>query len=70
MTLIESFKHRARFLVAGFLSFVVVLAAIRWSGGEPLVQPAGDIGLIIGFVFVAGFFVVSDSYRGPSGGTR
>jgi len=45
-----------------------VLAAIRWSGGEPLLQPAGDLGLILGFVFVAGFFVVSDAYRGPSGG--
>ena len=43
MTVIESLKRRARFLVAGFLSFLVVLAAIRWSGGEPLLQPAGDI---------------------------
>jgi hypothetical protein len=68
MTLIESFKHRARFLVAGFLSFVVVLAAIRWSGGEPLLQPASDLGLILGFVFVAGFFVYTDTYRRPGGG--
>ena len=70
MTVIESLRRRARFLAAGFLSFLVVLAAIRWSGGEPLVQPAGDIGLIIGFVFVAGFFVVSDTYRRPGGGAR
>ena len=55
MSVIESLKRRARFLVAGFLSFLVVLAAIRWSSGEPLLQPAGDIGLIIGFVFVAAF---------------
>ena len=68
MTVIEALRRRARFLVAGFLSFLVVMAAIRWSGGEPLVQPAGDLGLIIGFVFVAGFFVVSAAYRGPSGG--
>lgn len=68
MTVIESLRRRARFLVAGFLSFLVVLAAIRWSSGEPLLQPAGDIGLIIGFVFVAGFFVISDTYRGSGGG--
>jgi hypothetical protein len=70
MTVVESLKRRARFLVAGFLSFLVVLAAIRWSSGQPLLQPAGDIGLIIGFVFVAGFFVVSDAYRGPNGSAR
>jgi hypothetical protein len=70
MTVVESLKRRARFLAAGFLSFLVVLAAIRWSGGQPLVQPAGDIGLIIGFVFVAAFFVVSDTYRGPNGSAR
>ena len=38
MSVLESLKRRARFLVAGFLSFLVVLAAIRWSGGEPLLQ--------------------------------
>jgi hypothetical protein len=68
MSVIESLKRRARFLAAGFLSFLVVLAAIRWSGGQPLVQPAGDLGLIIGFVFVAAFFVIGDAYRGPNGG--
>jgi hypothetical protein len=68
MSVLESLKRRARFLVAGFLSFVVVLAAIRWSSGEPLLQPAGDLGLIIGFVFVAAFFVIGDRDRGPSGG--
>ena len=68
MNVIESLRRRARFLAAGFLSFLVVLAAIRWSSGEPLLQPAGDIGLIIGFVFVAGFFVIADTYRGPGGG--
>ena len=53
MSVIESLKSRARFLVAGFLSFLVILAAMRWSAGEPLLQPAADLGLIIGFVFVA-----------------
>ena len=35
---------------------------MRWSGGEPLVQPSADIGLVIGFVFVAAFFVMNDTY--------
>jgi hypothetical protein len=68
MSVIESLKRRGRFLAAGFLSFLVVLAAIRWSGGEPLLQPAGDLGLVIGFLFVAAFFVISDTYVRPGGG--
>jgi hypothetical protein len=43
-----------------------VLALMRWSGGEPLVQPSGDFGLIVGIVFVAAFFVINDA-RGRSG---
>jgi Na+-translocating ferredoxin:NAD+ oxidoreductase RnfD subunit len=72
MTVIESLKHRARFLAAGFLSFLVILAAMRWSQGEALLQPAADLGLVVGFVFVAAFFVANDvngargsSPRGP-----
>ena len=67
MTVIASLKRRARLLVAGFLSFLVVLAAMRWSQGEPLLQPSADLGLVIGFVFVAAFFVMND-VNGVSGG--
>ena len=72
MSVIESLKSRARFLAAGFLSFLVILAAMRWSEGEPLLQPAADLGLIIGFVFVAAFFVVNDVHGagGPPPGPR
>jgi hypothetical protein len=62
MSLVESLKRHARFLAAGFLSFLAVLAAMRWSEGEPLLQPSADIGLIIGFFFVAAFFVMNDSH--------
>jgi hypothetical protein len=40
---------------------------MRGSEGEPLVQPSTDVGLVIGFVFVAAFFVINDtSGRGGS----
>jgi len=70
MSVIESLKLRARFLVAGFLSFLVILAAMRWSAGEPLLQPAADLGLIIGLVFVAAFFVVNDVHGAGGGSPR
>jgi len=46
------------------------LALMRWSGGEPLVQPSADIGLVIGFIFVAAFFVMNDTYRRRGGTAR
>ena len=61
MTIFDSLKKRSRFLVAGFLSFVVALAVFRWSGGQPLVQPASDLGIVIGFALVAGFLVMNDT---------
>ncbi len=66
MSLVESLERRAGFLAAGFLSFLAALGLMRWSGGEPLVQPSGDFGLIVGIVFVAAFFVINDA-RGRSG---
>ena len=39
-----------------------VLAAMRWSERRAAVQPSADIGLVIGFVFVAAFFVISDTH--------
>ncbi len=66
MSVVESLKRRAGLLAAGFLSFLAVLALMRWSGGEPLVQPSADFGLVVGLVFVAAFFVMNDA-RGRSG---
>jgi hypothetical protein len=60
MTVVESLKRRAGVLGAGLLSFLAVLAVMRASAGEPLVQPSGDLGLVIGVVLVAAIFVVSD----------
>jgi hypothetical protein len=68
VSVVEALKRRARFLAAGFLSFLAILATMRWSQGEPRVQPSADFGLLIGFVFVAAFFVVNDT--GAQGGSK
>ncbi len=68
MSVVDSLRRHARFLAAGFLSFLTILAALRWSEGEPLVQPSADVGLHIGLVFVAAFFVVNDI--GGQGGSK
>jgi len=70
MSVVASLKRRAGFLAAGFLSFLAALGLMRWSGGEPLVQPSADIGLVIGFIFVAAFFVMNDTYRRRGGTAR
>jgi hypothetical protein len=67
MNVVASLKRRARFLTAGFLSFLVALAAMRLSQGEPLFQPSADVGLAIGFILVAAFFVLNDA-QGSGGG--
>ncbi|MGO9743075.1 MAG: hypothetical protein ACLPN5_16495 [Roseiarcus sp.] len=61
MSPLDSLEKRAGTLVIGVLSFVAILAVIRLSNGEPLVQPPGDIGIVIGAVLIALFFVISDA---------
>ncbi|MGD0639518.1 MAG: hypothetical protein ABSC22_02115 [Roseiarcus sp.] len=70
MSVIESLKRHGRFLAAGFLSFLVILATMRWSEGEPLFQPSADLGLVIGFIFVAAFFVINDTHGQGGSKTR
>ena len=61
MTVVESLRARSGILVGGGLSFVAALAVFRAWSGDPLVQPSGDIGIVIGFAMVALFFVISDT---------
>jgi hypothetical protein len=68
MSVIEAFKRRARFLLAGFVSVVAAVGLLRWSSGETLSQPAADLGLLLGFAFVAGFYVMND--RNDRGGEK
>ena len=67
MTAVESLKKRAGVLGAGLVSFVVILGVMRAWSGDPLVQWPGDIGLPIGLVLVAIYFVVTDAKASASG---
>ncbi|MFO1137237.1 MAG: hypothetical protein U1E30_18820 [Rhodoblastus sp.] len=64
MTALDSLKKRAGVLVAGGVSFALVLVVMRWSAGDPLVQPKSDIGVLIGLVLVAVYFVITDTRDG------
>jgi hypothetical protein len=61
MTVLESLKKRAGFLVVGGLSFAVALLVIRATGGQPLFQPQSDFGIVLGLALVAVFFVINDT---------
>ena len=61
MTVTESLKVRSGILVGGGLSFVALLAILRAWSGDPVIQPSGDVGILIGFALVALFFVISDT---------
>ena len=69
MTPIKSLKARAGLLVAGLASFLALLAVIRWSSGEAIVQPSSDVGVVLGFALVALYFVVSDARASKAGPT-
>ena len=64
MTALDSLKKRAGVLVAGGVSFALVLVVMRWSAGDPLVQPKSDIGVLIGLVLFAVYFVITDTRDG------
>ncbi len=60
MTVGESLRKNAQFLLTGFGSAIVVLVIMRWSDGAPLFQPQSDLGIVIGAVLVAGYMVYRD----------
>ncbi len=61
MTVLESLKKRATFLLAGGISFAVALLVMRWSAGDALVQPKSDVGVLLGLALVAVYFVINDT---------
>jgi hypothetical protein len=67
MNALQSLRRRSGMLIGGLGSFLVALALLRWWGGEPIVQPSGDVGIVIGVALVALYFVMSDA-RAPSAG--
>ncbi len=60
MTIGESLRKNAHFLLTGFGSAIAVLVIMRWSDGAPLFQPQSDFGIVIGAALVAGFLVNRD----------
>ena len=64
MTVLESLRSRAGFLVSGAASFAVVIGGMRLASGEPLLQPQTDVGIVIGIAMVALYLVLSDTRGG------
>ena len=61
MTVLQSLRKNAPFLLAGLCSGIVALLLMRQSGGEPLFQPQSDFGVVIGAVLVAVYVVYQDT---------
>jgi hypothetical protein len=64
LSVFESLKSHAGILASGALSFIVVVGGMRLTGGEPLVEPQTDVGILIGVAMVALFFVINDTCGG------
>jgi predicted negative regulator of RcsB-dependent stress response len=60
LTVGESLRKNARFLISGLLSAVVILFVWRAVDGAPLFQPQSDLGIVLGAILVAGFVVFQD----------
>lgn len=60
MTVMESLRKNAHFLLTGFVSAIAVLGLMRWSSGAPLFQPQSDFGVLVGGALVAAFVVFKD----------
>jgi hypothetical protein len=61
VTVGQSLRKNAPFLLAGLGSGIVALVLMRQSGGEPLFQPQSDFGIVIGAILVAAFVVYQDT---------
>jgi hypothetical protein len=64
VTVFESLNHRAGLVVFGAASFVVVIGAVPLAGGEPLVQPQADAGIVVGAALMTLFPIVRDRRGG------
>ena len=61
MTPLRSLMKHARGMTAGLVSFLLILGLLRWSNGEPLIEPKSDVGILIGVALIALYFVISDA---------
>jgi hypothetical protein len=61
MTVVESLKKRASFLVIGGVSFAMALGVTRYGAGDPLFQPQSDLGILLGLALVMLYLVHNDT---------
>jgi hypothetical protein len=66
VTIVESLRKNAAFLLSGLLSGLLVLGVWRQWSGEPLFQPQSDFGILIGAALIT-FYVVFADMRGSNG---
>ncbi len=64
MSVLDSLKARASLILSGAVSFVVVIGAMRFADGAPLVQPQADVGVVAGVALVTLFLVFNDTRLG------
>jgi hypothetical protein len=60
MTVMESLRKNARFLISGLGSAIAVLFLWRGLSGAPLIQPQSDLGIVLGALIVAAYVVYQD----------
>lgn len=60
MTVVESLRKNARFLISGLGSAILVLILWRAVNGAPLIQPQSDFGILLGGLAVTAYVVIQD----------
>ncbi|MCW2285722.1 hypothetical protein M2323_002016 [Rhodoblastus acidophilus] len=60
MTVLDSLRKNARFLVSGLGSAILVLILWRAVNGAPLIQPQSDFGILLGGLAVTAYVVIQD----------
>jgi hypothetical protein len=60
VTVLESLRKNARFLVSGLGSAIIILLVWRAVEGSPLIQPQSDLGIVLGALAVAAYVVIQD----------
>jgi hypothetical protein len=60
VTVLDSLRKNAHFLISGFVSAVAILLVWRAVDGAPLIQPQSDLGIVLGALAVAGYVVFQD----------
>jgi len=64
VTILESLKNRASLILSGAISFLFVIRGMRPAGGEPIIQPRADVGIVLGLALAALILVLNDLRAG------